>query len=58
VALSWWHTELCEAEQLRPNPAEVSEALWVTPEQMRLLPSLLESNRQFLDAWDQGLFDL
>ncbi len=58
VSLSWWLTELDNTHPLQPNPAEVASVHWFTPVQMRQLPTLLESNRQFLDAWQQGTFEL
>jgi 8-oxo-dGTP diphosphatase len=58
VSLSWWLTQLEDTQPLQPNPAEVASVHWLTPEQMRQLPRLLESNRQFLDAWQQGAFQL
>ncbi len=51
VVLSWWLTELDHTRPLEPNPAEVAEVCWLTPQEMRELPTLLESNRQFLDQW-------
>ncbi len=58
VSLVWWLTHLADDQPLRPNAAEVAAVDWLTPEQLRQLPTLLESNRQFLDAWQRGAFQL
>jgi len=58
VELSWWLTRVEPGCRLVPNPAEVAEVLWLTPGCVRRLPALLESNRQFLDAWQAGAFRL
>ncbi len=58
VALDWWWTDLDEAAVLHPNPDEVEAVHWMTPDQMLALPELLESNRQFLHAWQGGQFQL
>ncbi len=58
VELSWWLTELDASAQVQPNPAEVEQVLWLTPDQMRQLPALLQSNWRFLDAWQRGEFRL
>ncbi len=48
LRLYWWSAELLD-DDLRPNPAEVAELRWCTPAEMRALPDLLPSNREFLD---------
>ncbi len=58
VELCWWLAELDRNTQPRPNPAEVADVLWLTPEQMVQLPTLLISNWRFLDAWQRGQFQL
>lgn len=58
VHLAWWHAELSDLSPLRPDPAEVAEALWLTTAEMRALPELLASNRDFLDAHAAGAFSL
>jgi len=58
VELSWWLAELEPHASLQLNPFEVAEVQWLTPAEMRQLPALLESNRHFLDAWQQGVFCL
>ena len=47
LRLHWWLAEL-DGDQLRPNPAEVAELRWCTPEEVEALPDLLENNRLFL----------
>ncbi len=58
VALAWWHADLASDACLTPNPAEVAEAHWLSPQQLRAHPDLLESNHHFLDAWERGEFVL
>ena len=56
VDLSWWLTELPREAVLRPDPAEVESIHWLTVEELRELPQLLSSNREFLERWQEGLF--
>ncbi|MHB0958988.1 MAG: NUDIX hydrolase [Pirellulaceae bacterium] len=58
VDLSWWLADLDPAVPLRPNPAEVASAHWLTLEQIRELPQLLTSNHLFLQALERGEFTL
>ncbi len=54
VELAWWLAELDRAAPLIPNPAEVEEAYWHTPEELVVLDGLLESNISFLAALSAG----
>ena len=58
VLLSWWLAILPEDAQLRPHPAEVESAHWLTPDELRQHPDVLPSNLDFLDAWRSGQFEL
>lgn len=58
VALSWWLAGLHEAASIQPNPAEVAAVAWITLDEMECLPTLLESNRHFLQALQAGVFNL
>jgi 8-oxo-dGTP diphosphatase len=58
VHLCWWLAELAPEALPRANPAEVQSIHWYTPEEMRRLPDLLESNLHFLDALSRGQFVL
>jgi 8-oxo-dGTP diphosphatase len=53
LRLYWWSAELLD-DELHPNPAEVAELRWCTPAEMRALPGLLPSNREFLDHAAEG----
>ena len=55
VDLSWWLAELDAGVELRPNLAEVESCQWLTVAELRELPQLLSSNREFLDRWQAGL---
>jgi 8-oxo-dGTP diphosphatase len=54
VELAWWLARLPDEAEPKPNPAEVAEWGWYTPEAIRRLPGLLESNLAFLDALAAG----
>lgn len=58
VQLAWWLTDLPAAAELKPHPAEVESAHWLTPEELRSHPQVLPSNLEFLDAWQAGQFEL
>jgi 8-oxo-dGTP diphosphatase len=54
VALAWWKAEIDAAAEPVANPLEVESFAWLTPEEVRALPALLESNREFLAARNVG----
>ena len=54
VALSWWRMNWNPATQIKPNPAEVAWTGWLSLEELIAADHLLESNRQFLTALQQG----
>jgi len=54
LRLYWWRAQLLEQE-LHANSDEVAEIRWCRPAEIRRLPDLLESNREFLDAIGQGI---
>jgi len=47
LRLYWWLADLLD-DRLEPNPAEVAEIRWCTPDEIDDLPHVLESNRTFL----------
>jgi 8-oxo-dGTP pyrophosphatase MutT (NUDIX family) len=52
VELAWWLVEIDAVAEPRPNPHEVESFHWLTPDEIRCLPQLLESNAEFLKAWE------
>jgi 8-oxo-dGTP pyrophosphatase MutT (NUDIX family) len=58
VHLAWWRLTLPADVALTPNPQEVAEVLWLSEDEMRAAPRLLNSNLAFLDARRDGLFEL
>jgi 8-oxo-dGTP pyrophosphatase MutT (NUDIX family) len=58
VQLTWWLAEADAACDWSPNPAEVESIHWLTPTQIALLPSLLESNHEFLRELAAGVITL
>jgi (d)CTP diphosphatase len=58
VPLSWWQVQVPIDATLRPDPREVESVHWMERRELDKLPGLLESNRQFLAAWQRGDFTL
>ncbi|MCA9263858.1 MAG: NUDIX domain-containing protein [Planctomycetales bacterium] len=59
VDLAWWLVRLPEMEiELRPNPDEVESYGWWHPADIRANQEFLESNQEFMQAWQTGEFDL
>lgn len=58
VDLRWWLAELASATLLTPHPAEVESAHWYSVAELLALPGLLDSNRDFIAAWQRGKFDI
>jgi 8-oxo-dGTP diphosphatase len=56
LRLHWWLAEL-DADDLRPDPAEVSEVRWCTAAEIEALPEVLESNVAFLHELGYRLID-
>lgn len=50
LRLNWWLGELLD-DRLTPNPREVAELRWATWSEIEALPTLLDSNREFLAAF-------
>ena len=51
LTLAWYRADLVDPNQpFLCDPAEVSEARWLKPEQIRQLQPLLPNNLEFLDA--------
>lgn len=58
VALAWWQANIAADAVPQPNPLEVEAYFWLAAEEIRLLPDLLASNQEFLDAWLSGDFQM
>ena len=58
VELAWWLVSVPATAQIAANPREVAAVYWLTLVEISALPDLLSSNREFLDAWRQGVFTL
>ena len=54
VELAWWLGDLAGDSTLIPNPTEVVSVHWLAPNEMLALAELLDSNRAFLKALDDG----
>jgi 8-oxo-dGTP diphosphatase len=58
VRLTWWSAEAAAGCTWMPNPAEVESIHWLTPAEIGLLPSLLQSNHEFLRELAAGSISL
>lgn len=56
--LEWLWVEPPVEMELQPNPSEVAEVLWLTPDDLLDRPDLLGSVPDFFAAWAHGLFKL
>jgi 8-oxo-dGTP pyrophosphatase MutT (NUDIX family) len=56
--LAWWLAELDPSQDPVPNPDEVAEVHWMTPDQIRQADGMLASLPAFMDAWENGEVDL
>ena len=50
LVLDWWLVE-ASGDRLEPNPAEVAEARWMTPAEIRQIPEVLPGLLEFLDEF-------
>ena len=58
VALSWWMAAIPPGSCPACNAAEVESCQWLSVEEIRDLPDLLESNLDFLAPWERGEFEI
>jgi 8-oxo-dGTP pyrophosphatase MutT (NUDIX family) len=58
VEIAWWLAEIDGSTNFVPNEREVETVHWFSYDQLRSLAGLLESNQQFLNAWDRDAFQL
>ncbi len=58
VELSWWLATCSLDQPLVPEPREVEAVHWMTPDELRTLEGLLESNRCFLQELRLGTIRL
>jgi mutator protein MutT len=56
LRLEWWLAEL-DGEELTPNPAEVADLRWCTPDEIEELPGILENNLTFLNVVGRKLVE-
>ena len=58
VDLRWWLAALPDAAELAPHPAEIETCDWYTVDELLKVDALLESNHDFLAAWQRGEFEI
>lgn len=56
--LNWWRANINDGEIIKPNAEEVEAFQWMTIAEMLMLPNLLDSNLEFFQALESGLFSL
>jgi 8-oxo-dGTP pyrophosphatase MutT (NUDIX family) len=55
LLLHWWLARTPDGCEPVPNAQEVAEARWLTPQALGCLEPLLESNKEFLLAYGDGI---
>jgi mutator protein MutT len=58
VDLRWWLAEVDVNAALTPHTAEVETAQWCSVAELVAIEALLDSNREFLAAWQRGDFEI
>ncbi|HEX3999529.1 MAG TPA: NUDIX domain-containing protein [Pirellulales bacterium] len=58
IALAWWLSAIPLGADPAPNPAEVEAVHWLTPDEIRTHPDLLQGNISFLNALASGEIQL
>ncbi|MFQ5489470.1 MAG: NUDIX domain-containing protein [Phycisphaerae bacterium] len=53
LVLDWWRVEAL-AGRVKPDPAEVAEARWVTADQIRANPDILPGMLEFLNLFESA----
>lgn len=56
--LAWWNVDVHNLEAICPNPEEVCDILWLGPAELKLREELLPTNREFLQLWTDGHFEI
>jgi len=56
VDLRWWLAAMDDHAELAPHPAEIESHHWHSVAELLAIEALLESNREFLAAWQRGEF--
>jgi 8-oxo-dGTP diphosphatase len=56
VEVRWWLAEIAAQADFVLHPAEVESLHWQTPAELMAMDALLESNRDFLAAWQRQEF--
>lgn len=54
IHLQWWIAELEPNQTLVPNPDEVESILYLTVDEMRNHPDMLESNHEYLERLNRN----
>ena len=58
IRVSWWTVHVPLGETVAMDPREVADCGWYSLQELDKLSPLLESNRQWLEAYQQGKFQL
>lgn len=58
VDLRWWLARVTDEAEMLPHPAEVEAVEWYSVAELLAVEALLDSNRDFLAAWQRGEFEI
>ena len=58
TSLAWWTVAVSDESELVPHPIEVAEIFWLSADEMIREPTLLQGNREFLEAVLSGALRL
>ena len=58
VDLRWWLATCDDNAEFVPHPAEIASHTWCSVADLLAIEAFLESNRDFLAAWQRGEFEI
>ncbi len=58
LEIHWWKTVIEKGQTIIPNPDEVDSFSWLSAGQIVACSNLLDSNRQFFEALENGEFSI
>ncbi|MGB1929960.1 MAG: NUDIX domain-containing protein [Mariniblastus sp.] len=58
LEIHWWKTVLEKGQTITPNPDEVDSFSWLSAKEIVACSNLLDSNRRFFEALENGEFSI
>ncbi len=58
LEIHWWKTVIEEGQTITPNPNEVDSFSWLSAREIVACSNLLDSNRRFFEALENGEFSI